>query len=103
MAVRADRVQGDEAAIRSDAVQPFLVKGLYGGLILVVLRVINTAISTRLMAHWIRTHLLDLCPAEEKVGLGHQHLIVHVLNRRPVAFVTGNTHIQVDGRDILGL
>jgi hypothetical protein len=84
-------------------VQPFLLKSCYSRVIPVVLSAVNTAITARLVTHRIRTHILDLGPAKKKVRLGHQHLIVHVFNRRPMALVAGNTHIQMDCRDILGL
>ena len=43
------------------------------------------------------------CSAEEKVRLGHQHLVVHVLDRRPVTFIAVDSHFQVNRCDLLRL
>jgi hypothetical protein len=81
---------------------PFLEKGLHRHRVM-VRKAINNAFSARLVARRIRTHLIYLCPAEQKVRLGHQHLIVHVLSRKTVTFGTGNIHSQVACRKFFGL
>jgi hypothetical protein len=40
--------------------------------------------------------------AEQKVGFGHQHLIVHVLSRSAVTCVARDAHVQVIGCQLLG-
>jgi hypothetical protein len=50
-----------------------------------------------------RAHFLDLRPPEQKIGFGHQHFIVHVLNRRPVTGIAGDPHVEVVRRKLLGL
>jgi hypothetical protein len=56
-----------------------------------VFETIDVSIAAWFMACRIRAHPANLSTAEEKVGRCHQHLILQVLNRWAVAFITTDT------------
>jgi len=102
VAVGADGVFHDGPAVRPRPAQPLVVEFLHLGRVLVVLQAVFGPALARRVTRRIGAHFPHFGSSEEQVGLGHQHLVVHVLDGRPVTLVARNVHLQVGHRDVLG-